>query len=216
MRPNVTQKRFQSSLQVLADSPKLTTDYVVGELDQLFEKNDYVSRYPQMSFEDYEEVLEKELSKEFVFNERMVDLVHRALGFPKEEVEYGFARKLPDLYTPNANGSFTINWKTITEIYCRTDKESTRIDDLEKFFKNLEALELSIVQEASEDKDINWGEWESRLGAHTVKEVRKQFKEIFESTKPVIDLDRVEKAFDRQMQPIVSLFFLTKYLRHLC
>jgi len=200
---NVNQKRSQS-LQVLSDNPRLTTDFVVKELDNMFDNNTYTSRYPETSFEDYDQQLNQHLSKPVFYDESMVNLVHKVLGFSKEEAEYGFSATMPELFTPAKDGSYVINWKNITDIYSRTDKESTRIDELEKFYKAVDSAEAAIRAASEDTEEINWADWEKRVGAKTAREAKQHFAEIFDRTKPDFDLTRIEHAFDRQLQPMLD------------
>jgi len=157
-----------------------------------------------MTFQDYEEKLQEQFARPIFYDETMVNLVHKVLGFPKEEVEYGFSGKLPELYTREKDGSFNINWKNVTDIYGRTDRESTKIDELEKFFRGVNTSETSIAEEADETVEIDWQDWQKRVGTKTAGELKQQLQDVFERTKPDLDLKRVEQTFDKNLQPTLD------------
>lgn len=205
-RVNIPQKRHQS-LQIITDAPKLTTDLVVKEIESMLSGKDktYQSRYPDKTLEDYEQELQAQLAKPIFYDEAMIDLVHKVLGFSREEVEYGFSGKLPELAVKERDGSYTINWKNIVEIYGRTDRESTRIDDLEKFFRSVQNAEQVWADQAKEEIEIDWADWEKRVGHKTASQVRTHLEDVLTRTKPELDVKKIEEAFDRCLQPSLDM-----------
>lgn len=199
-----TQKRYQSTLQIATDAPKMTTDLVIKELNSMIDDAPYKTRYPEMSFEDYETQLKAELSRSVHHDEGMVKLVQKALNFPESEVRNGFAGQMPALYTTQPDGSAEIDWKLVLETFSRSDRENTRMDEMEKFFRNTSAVETSLVETSQSSEEIDWKDWEKRIGTKTVNEIRKQFNHTFDTTKPSLDLKHIEENFDRILQPILD------------
>lgn len=198
------QKRFQSTLQVFTDAPRMTTDLVVAELNATLDQAPYQSRHPDVTFDDYEAQLKAELSKPVFYDEGMVKLVHKALDFPESEVRNGFAGKMPELYHSLPDGTAEIDWKVILETFSRSDRENTRMDEMEKFFRNTSSVEASLEETAKSSEEIDWKDWEKRIGAKTAQEIRAHFEQTFANTKPTLDLNAIEACFDRHLQPMLD------------
>jgi hypothetical protein len=198
------QRRFQS-VQIVSDQPRLTTDLFLKGLERFAaSETPYKSKYPDMSFQDYEAKLNELLAKPVYYDEAMIDLVHKVLGFPKEEVEYGFTGKLPDLATKEKDGSYNINWKTVAEVYGRTDREATKIDELEKLFKVIETTEAEVTEGAREQVDIDWEDWKHRIGHEAASEAKTHLEQAFQQTKPEVDFKAVQQVYQRNLTPVLE------------
>lgn len=199
-----TQKRYQSTLQVLTDAPRMTTDLVIKELNSTLGPATYVSRHPGITFEQYEESLNAELSKPVYYDEEMVKLVRSALDFSETEVRQGFSGKMPAFTHTGADGSIDIDWKIVLETFSRTDRETTRMDELEKFFRTASSVETALEESAQSTEDIDWKDWEKRIGVKTASEIKAHFDQTFEVSQPTLELNAIETCFDKNLQPILD------------
>lgn len=195
------QQRFKS-LPVFSDKPKLTTETVVKMLESYIgAKENYVSKYPNVTVEQTQAQLREIINRPIYYDETTKDYITSLLGYPKDEVEWILTGKYPSLYEWKGE-ELHVNWEQVGRMFTRTDLEKGVLADLESAFKKFKGFEeeLNNVQ----DVTIDWDRWETELGKETVSQMRNDMEEAFQRTKAEIDMERLGAAVNSHMQPYVD------------
>lgn len=200
------QQRFRRMV-VFSDKPKLTTETAIKNLDvYLGAKENYVTKYPDVSVEKYQAMLKEQLNRSIYQDPNTAEYVQSLLGYSKEEVEWTMGGKYPDLYEWRGS-ELVIHWDVAGKLFSRTDTEKGLMADIESGFKKFKAVEEELNQIDENEgatASIDWKHWEHELGPDTVKQVRQDLDEAVEQLKPEIDIERFDEGLQKHLQPYVD------------
>jgi hypothetical protein len=199
MRAN--QQRFRRVV-VYSDKPKLTTENAVKGLEQyLGAKEDYVTKYPNITVEQYDAQLREQLNRPIYQDPNSAEYVTSLLGFNKEEVGWAMSGKYPDLFEWKGQDLY-VNWDVVGKMFSRTDTEKGLMADIESGFKKFKLVEEELSN--LDEINIDWKQWEADLGADVVKQVREDLHDAIEQMRPDLNVDKFDEAVSNLMQPYID------------
>lgn len=180
-----------------------TTEEVVNSFRvALGAKDDYVTKYPDQSFKDYEAKLKTELDRPLFWDASLTSTISELLGYSKSEIELAIASDHPNIVKPTKNPQDEeIDWDLTKKLYSQSKIKDQEFDNISKNFKRMR----SFLAENSNIKpiDINWKEWEQKLDKESVAQVKKDLETISELF-PRVDASKVVVLLDEYFEPIFN------------
>lgn len=205
---NFVQRRttVKSLKNVYSEGSAANTEETVAALRQsLGQKEEYVSKYPDQTFEDYEEQMKAELSRPIFWDETFVNSVSDLLGYKKEEVRMACNNEIPEITKPAElkiyENAQDIDWDVAKKLYSLSKVRDTEISLLAKNYKKLRSF---VAENKSiQNFQVDWKEWEQKLDKEAVAEVKKDADTVSQLY-PRADTKKIVATVNEYFNPLLE------------
>lgn len=181
-----------------------TTEDTIQDLRKFMgAKDNYVTKYPQTSFDEYAKQLDAELARPIYYDDNFINFVNEMLGYKKEEVRIACTGKLPEVTKEPEiklhENARDVDWDVVKKLYSNSSAKDHEFNQMAKNFKRVR----SFLAENRNFKpvQVKWDQYVDKLGQEAVEEVKKDVDTVLKVL-PQIDIKRISDVVDEQFQPL--------------